>query len=151
MVRGHAVIQPENDCPNEWIGDTEPPDGFSGVWVRHYPDGGRREIEYRAGAANGIVRQWDRDGRLGLEGHVESGLWHGPLTRWVGDGEVQVVSHFVHGSGTYQIFSSSGKLVKEIELVAGRRHGVTRRWNGRGELVGIEHYQDGVMVSREDR
>ena len=94
-----------------------------------------------------MVREWDGEGRLRLEGHTEVGLWHGALTRWGADGKVQDVSHFLHGTGTYRIFFSSGMLAQEIELVAGRRHGVTRRWNGRGELVSVEQYRGGMMVS----
>jgi antitoxin component YwqK of YwqJK toxin-antitoxin module len=131
---------------NEWISDTDPPDDFCGVWVRHYPAGLRREVEYSAGAPNGLVREWDREGRLRLEGQVGTGLWHGILSQWGADGEVRDVSHFVHGTGTYRIFFSSGTLAQEIELVAGIRHGVTRQWNGRGELLSIEQYRDGVMV-----
>jgi antitoxin component YwqK of YwqJK toxin-antitoxin module len=131
---------------DDWLGDTDPPADFSGMWVRNRSGPARREIEYEGGVPNGRVREWNGDGRLLLEGFVKNGQWHGPLTRWGTDGELLDVSHFDQGTGIYRIFFSSGKLAREIHLKSGKPHGVTKCWNSRGELVSEELYRDGTLV-----
>ena len=129
-----------------WSDDSDPPADFSGTRVKNWSGAARREIEYESGVPNGWVREWNRDGRLLLEGFVKDGQWHGPLTRWGADGEMLDVSHFDHGTGFYRIFFSSGNLAREICLRAGKRHGITKCWNGQGQLVSEEFYRDGTLV-----
>jgi antitoxin component YwqK of YwqJK toxin-antitoxin module len=122
--------------------DQLPPEHFTGLWVRHRPDGVRIEAEYTDGTPNGIYRYWNQFGVCLREGTKKAGLLHGKFITRSGDGTVLDISEFNEGTGVYRIFNSNGQMTDEIPWVKGKAHGVVRTWCF-GKLVLVRYFTNG--------
>ncbi len=125
------------------------PSDFTGLWINHDADGGRRELEFVGGKPHGRLRVILPNGVVQRECSLVKGQYHGEMTVRDAHGSILDVSSFDHGTGVYRIFMTGGQLGWEIHLRAGLRHGPRKRFDHRGGLLSVEQYVDDVLVSAE--
>ncbi len=106
---------------------SQPPSGFTGVWVSEEHGGSRREDSYVDGVLSGPFRSMMASGVVHREGSYRRGQYHGAMVTRGSDGAVLDRSEFVDGTGIYRIFTCDGELAWEVPLSHGVKHGFVRR------------------------
>lgn len=117
----------------------------------YYPNG---QLSWQATIKNGkpfgLVRHWHENGVLKRESfHDDEGLKHGVVKTWNKEGKLLGECHFEHGTGISKSWYENGQLERETFYVRGKDCGRARMWDEDGSLMSVNYYLKGSKVSRD--
>jgi hypothetical protein len=116
------------------------------VVLERYASGApMREVHYRDGQLDGVVRGWFENGALEYERRYVDGREHGTHRGWFADGSPRFVYHFARGAseGMQQQWYPSGQLFARFHYAAGHEQGQQQLWNPDGTIRSNYVIKDG--------
>src|SRR5690349_18987332 len=107
-----------------------------------FPNG---QLEWEAtikdGKPAGMVRHWYENGNLKRECPCdEHGLEHGIVRDWDKDGKLLNESEWHHGTGVSKSWFENGQVESESDYVRGKLSGRMRMWWEDGSLMSTTYY-----------
>ena len=116
-----------------------------------YPNG---QLDWEAtikdGKPVGLVRHWYENGILERECHYDKdGLEHGIVKDWDKEGKLLGESNWEHGTGISKSWFEDGRLKSESNYIRGKRCGRSRIWWEDGGLMSVSCYINDREVSKK--
>lgn len=117
----------------------------------YHPNGQiRYEGTIKDGKPIGMIRFWHENGVLNEELPCDdNGLKHGVVKTWNKDGKLLGECHFEHGTGLLKTWYDNSQLKSETYYACGNQCGRSRMWWEDGSLMNVCYYIEGRKVSKK--
>jgi MORN repeat protein len=116
----------------------------------YYPNGQLRgECSLENGKLVGTTRKWHDNSVLSWESPFSEGLQHGVIRQWNREGKLLGEYRMDHGTGISKSWYANGQLENEAASVHGRLHGRFRCWLEDGELISETYHILDKQVSKK--
>lgn len=114
--------------------------------VERYDNGRiKREVQYRNGKLDGVMRGWYENGAIEFERQYRDGEENGEHRGWYADGARRFVYHYAHGlsEGEQRQWFDNGLPLTWFNHVRGHEVGLQRMWNADGTIRSSYAVRDG--------
>jgi hypothetical protein len=117
----------------------------------YHPNGQLRwQATIKDGKPVGMVRFWHDNGVLEEEcPNDNDGLEHGVVRKWNKDGKLLGEFHMNHGTGLIKSWYKNDQLESESYYVHGKEYGRSRMWWEDGTIMGVTYYLGGRKTSKK--